>query len=211
MALGTVERNMRAEFTRLRDMAKKRIDRLQKSGLISSHEANEMRLEYIPKLRSMTAGDVPAALQALKRFIDKKESTVSGARKEIKKKQKANVARAETLGIRKESMPQFGKYMDWLKAKAYNNIFDSEQAVKVFKGMEDTTVRLKNIDVDSVLKDFKFWHENIAKLKYLAQIPDDIRAMIEKKGRGAGGTQTSRQLRNQLKRIDELRRQGMIR
>lgn len=75
--------SMRAEYTRMRDVAQKRIKRLEKqfpeSKVFLSHQKG------FPKLKEMDPRDFPKAFADLAKFIKAKGSTVTG-QKEIKEK-----------------------------------------------------------------------------------------------------------------------------
>ena len=74
---------MRAEYTRMRDVAQKRLHRLEKmfpeSRAIKSHP------EGFPKLKNLDPRDFPKAFAELAKFVKAKGSTVTG-QKQIKEK-----------------------------------------------------------------------------------------------------------------------------
>lgn len=74
---------MRSEYTRMRDVAQKRLHRLEKQFLES--RALQSHPEGFPKLKSIDPRDFPKAFAELAKFVKAKGSTVTG-QKQIKEK-----------------------------------------------------------------------------------------------------------------------------
>lgn len=74
---------MRSEYTRMRDVAQKRLQRLSKA--FPDSRAVKDHPKGFPKLKSIDPRDFPKAFSELAKFVKAKGSTVSGQR-EIKKK-----------------------------------------------------------------------------------------------------------------------------
>ena len=70
---------IRAEYTRLRDIAHKRISRLGKSEF-SKSAAYQAHKQDFPKLKNLDPRDIPAAMAEMVKFLKAKTSTVSGQR-----------------------------------------------------------------------------------------------------------------------------------
>lgn len=88
--IGLVKR----EYTRVRDIARKRIARLNKSGLITPRQYKNMQAQ-IPKIGSMKGNDVYTALMGVYRFLSSPGSTVSGVRKQ----RKTSLQNLQLMGI----------------------------------------------------------------------------------------------------------------
>ena len=124
--------DIQKEYTRLRDIAQKRIKR---GGLTTT----------VPKIREMRqqSGNGYTARLAkefaqLQRFISSPMSTFEG-RKRIQEKQLAKLQEHEFEGITKENISEFGRFMEWYREKYVVELpegravmFDSDTAVKVF-------------------------------------------------------------------------------
>lgn len=74
---------MRSEYTRMRDVAQKRIKRLEKQ--FPESKAYQSHAKGFPKLKGMDPRDFPKAFAELAKFVRAKGSTVTG-QKEIKEK-----------------------------------------------------------------------------------------------------------------------------
>lgn len=70
---------IKTEYTRLRDIAHKRISRLGKSEF-SKSAAYQAHKHDFPKLRNLDPRDIPAAMAEMVKFLQAKTSTVSGQR-----------------------------------------------------------------------------------------------------------------------------------
>lgn len=82
------------EYTRVRDIARKRIDRLNKSGLITPRQYKNMQAQ-IPKISTMKGDEVYTALMGVYRFLGSPGSTVTGTRK----KKKTSVQNLQLMGL----------------------------------------------------------------------------------------------------------------
>ena len=74
---------MRAEYTRMRDAAQKRLKRLEKQ--FPESKAVQQHPKGFRKLKDMDPRDLPKAMAELKKFMTAKSSTVTG-QKQIKEK-----------------------------------------------------------------------------------------------------------------------------
>ena len=70
---------IKTEYTRLRDIAHKRITRLGQSEFKKS-AAYQAHKQDFPKLRDLDPRDIPAAMAEMVKFLNAKTSTVSGQR-----------------------------------------------------------------------------------------------------------------------------------
>ena len=81
-------RAIKEEYTRLRDIAHKRINRLGSSEFKKS-AAYQAHKQDFPKLRDLDPRDIPAAMAEMVKFLQAKTSTVSGQRSRRSKTIKA--------------------------------------------------------------------------------------------------------------------------
>lgn len=68
---------IKAEYTRLRDIAHKRLQRLGKSEFRNT-AAYQSHKDDFPKLKDLKAADIPAAMADMVKFLKARTSTVSG-------------------------------------------------------------------------------------------------------------------------------------
>lgn len=75
---------LKNEYTRLRDIAHKRISRLGKSEFKKSAAYQSHKMDF-PKLRNLDPRDIPKAMADMVKFLQAKTSTVSGQRSRKRK------------------------------------------------------------------------------------------------------------------------------
>ena len=119
-------KDLRKEYTRLRDIAQKRIKRLRADPEGAQSKVLQIFPEGIPRISDMhgSRAQLESAMADLALFIRNPESTVSGVHK-------ANRARAKAAGMDEEQ--DAGTYMsidDWMayaKAQGLDTLYDSEE------------------------------------------------------------------------------------
>ena len=119
-------KDLRKEYTRLRDIAQKRIKRLRADPEGAQSKVLQIFPEGIPRISDMhgSRAQLESAMADLALFIRNPESTVSGVHT-------ANRARAKAAGMDEEQ--DAGTYMsidDWMayaKAQGLDTLYDSEE------------------------------------------------------------------------------------
>lgn len=119
-------RDLRKEYTRLRDIAQKRIKRLRADPEGAQSKVLQIFPEGIPRISDMhgSRAQLESAMADLALFIRNPESTVSGVHK-------ANRARAKAAGMDEEQ--DAGTYMsidEWMayaRAQGLDTLYDSEE------------------------------------------------------------------------------------
>ena len=79
---------LKNEYTRLRDIAHKRVSRLGKSEFKKSAAYQAHKMDF-PKLRNLDPRDIPKAMADMVKFLQAKTSTVSGQRSRKRKTMEA--------------------------------------------------------------------------------------------------------------------------
>ena len=167
----------------------------------SSGKANKARLALLTPTKYVAESDLSLGISDLSRFLYESPSTMKAARAAKARKEQEVAAAADTLreryglGISDEDMDTFGRYMEWLRKRAIDEIYDSGEAVEDFEKLRSTAADIEGVDVSSILKDFRYWTEHREELEDAKRVP----AEYFRRARGQYG-QTSRQLRNALSR-----------
>lgn len=108
---------VRREYTRTRDIARKRIERLKSSGFLTPREYQNM-LTQIPRIRDMVAPDaVYSALVGTYRFLASAESTIAGRRL----RRRISVQNLQLMGVdyaTEENAGELFRFIDDLAAVA---------------------------------------------------------------------------------------------
>lgn len=148
------EKEARAEYSRLRSIARKRLERLAAAGFDKTaiYKFNKDRFITLKKVKSPQ--QLGALLGDVRRFLIQKSSTVKGAR-EVRA-QAIERLRANNYNIQDDDFDNFVEFMEWWRAHAETSDVPSDIAVDIFKITER---RLVNREV--VERDFSWWVENV--------------------------------------------------
>ena len=148
------EKELRKEYTRLRDIAHKRMQRLQQSEFADSPIARYWKSE-IPKLRDMKSKeDIAFALSEVKGFVDSPYSTLKGAREKQEEKIKrirqldpklkqilGTIDRHHGLKLNKRTADSFFDFMNTKLATEIGNIYGSDRILQMYKVLKEKGVR----------------------------------------------------------------------
>lgn len=177
---GNVSREeLRKEYSRLRSVAKKRLERMtgtryentqtylkniNKYGTLEQIE-NMAKLQgrkLSPERQRELADSITAKkLQELYRFLTAKTGSIKGMR-EVERKAIETLRDRGYTFINRKNIQDFGEYMEYLRALHMNEQFDSERAGELFGAAEK-----KGIPPEQVAKDFSYWVQHVEELKKL--------------------------------------------
>ena len=182
---------VRKEYTRLRDIAQKRLKRLKASGLDDT-QAYLRNYKHYPKLKDIKSdSELAARLSDLARFITAKGSTVSG-QKDIMKKSLSTLHDTGYTFVNEGNFRDFGKFMEEYRNQMLDMSYDSGDAAD-FYGV----VVKHQLDPEKVKADFKFWLENLDRAEKL------------KKSKSAGNYEkTKGRIQKQLDEVETRKRKG---
>lgn len=148
-------KELRAEYSRLRDICQKRLKRLGQS------EFNTSQVYLYNKDRFKGLRDIPLTargnselrhlLSDMERFLSAETSTVSGAKAHRSKT--LNTLHSHGYGfVTEANIKQFGDFMEALREQNLDMIYDSERVAALYSIAET-----KGIDPDVIKKDFDYW------------------------------------------------------
>lgn len=142
------EKALRKEYTRLRDIAQKRLKRLRNEGFGNTDVASYFGGD-VPKLSSLkTKEDVVFALAELEGFVNAKQSTVSGMRKHIKEERRKAIETDSKMGeilaklnkhfpegerFTRSNVDRFFDFMNTKVALNVEKIVASDRIAKLYK------------------------------------------------------------------------------
>ena len=145
------EKEIRDEYRRLRNIANKRIDRLEKAGY-------EQTLTYLrnagayKSASNYTMNELHYKLYQISKFVAANSSTVSGMR--TIEKWAIKTLQEKGLG-RIKNLQEFGDFMEWARTRYKNSDFDSERAAEVYN-----EAKRRNIDIKEIKKDYELYRDN---------------------------------------------------
>lgn len=152
------EKEIRDEYRRLRNIANKRLARLEKAG----YGQTQTYLRNVGSYKApanYTTSELQYKLYQISKFISANSSTVSGMR--LIEKEAIEILREKGLG-RINNLQEFGDFMSWARTKYKSREFDSERAAEIFN-----EAKLRNISIEEIKKDYEFYLHNYDKITEL--------------------------------------------
>lgn len=153
------------EVGRLRDIAHKRVQRLEKAGF--GKMQTYKRLEMMSKIRLgeiKSESQASLALSQFYQFLTKAESTVSGARRYKKQKERNVKQLLSTHGYKVNDLAKFGEFMEKFRAYYGRRIIPSDQAAELYSTLEG-----EQFDVDEIMLHFEEYIEDLQKTAQIVE------------------------------------------
>jgi hypothetical protein len=152
------EREARAEYARLRTIAQKRIERLEKAGL----KVRGPRSSYAPLPRDASDVEIYKSLADVAKFVSMKSSTVTGRREQLKKFVETMQDRGYDF-INMNNAEQFGDFMEEAQKHDEYRGYGSKDVAELFH-----IAKTKHVDPIDLAKDLDLWMGN-EKLKTMSR------------------------------------------
>lgn len=146
-------RDLRKEYTRLRDIAQKRIKRLRADPEGAQSKVLQIFPEGIPRISDMhgSRAQLESAMADLALFIRNPESTVSGVHT-------ANRARARMIGMDEEQSAStymsIDEWMSYLRAQGILEMYGSDEARAYYYEAGGTNLSVEDLSKWSYDRDF---------------------------------------------------------
>lgn len=157
---GDLEREVRKEYTRLRDISQKRLKRLKAAGYADT-DVYKKNVKHYPKLANIKSkSELAQRLSDLSRFVGSSQSTVKGL-KERERKVLQTLRENGYKYIDESNLSDFGEFMEYYRDMKYDlEGYDSGDAADLY-----TVVEKNKLDADTVKEDFDFWLQNVDEAK----------------------------------------------
>ncbi len=152
------EKEIRAEYNRLRSIANKRVERLGRAGYKKS-QAYLKNVNAYKSASNYNLHQLQYKLYQVSKFVAAKASTVSGMR-EIEKTALEKLHEKELQQVK--DIWAFGDFMDWARAKYKGMDFDSERAAEVYN-----EAKRRDIDVGEIKKDYEMYKSHYKEFERL--------------------------------------------
>ena len=153
---------MRAEYTRMRDVAQKRLKRLEKA--FPDSKAVQSHPQGFAKLKNLDPRDFPKAFAELAKFVKAKGSTVTG-QKQIKEKT-IRTWQDQGLNLNQKNYDKTIKILEEMRRQKI--VYGSDKAVELADSMLDLDDQQTNEWLDH--------------LDYLLQHTEDLQEIPELRG-----------------------------
>lgn len=144
---------MKAEYTRLRNVANKRLLRMQDTRFENYQSFQQNVGKFIPVSRISSERELIYRLSEVERFISAKTSTISGIR-DIERRTLESLQDAGYTFVNAKNLAAFGEFMAEYRAQHLNEIYDSDEAYKLFVETQKRGIRLLKIK-----DNFEYWME----------------------------------------------------
>ena len=179
---GSLEREVRKEYTRLRDISQKRLKRLSAAGY-SGTEVYEKNVKHYPKLASIKSkSELAQRLSDLSRFVGSTQSTVKGI-KEREKKVLEKLHEHDFGFVNEDNLKDFGDFMELYRDNMVDMAgYDSGDAAELY-----SVVEKHKLDPEKVAADFEFYLDNLEELKKMRRAKsstgdtENFKRRVEKK------------------------------
>lgn len=155
---------IRREYSRLRDIAQKRLERLARNEPTSY--AYRKNVGQYPRLSDIGTEGAKELLPQLARFIGAKAGSVTGIREQ------RNMA-LETLRehgydfINKGNIKQFGEFMEAYRADKALQVVGSPTAAELYEAAKE-----RHMNIEEIKEQFAMWLEALPELQAIPPIPD---------------------------------------
>ncbi len=163
---------MRSEYTRMRDVAQKRLKRLEKN--FPESKAVQSHTQGFPKLKNLDPRDFPKAFAELAKFVKAKGSTVTG-QKQIKEKT-IKTWQDQGLKLNQKNYDKTIKILEEMRRRKI--VYGSDKVVELADSMLDLDDQQTNEWLDHL--DYLLQHtEELQEIPELRGYDfDEIREMI---------------------------------
>lgn len=166
LAKVATEREIRKEYTRLRDIAQKRVKRLGESEFSKgkAYQRNKggfLTLAQMTKEGSLSRSVFSNEIKKLVNFLSANTSTVSGSR-QAQEKAISSLRKYGYDFIDQSNIHDFGEFMEAFRAEYGRNARGSQDAAELYETLEQ-----KGIDPQQVQGEFWFWLENRKEIDHI--------------------------------------------
>lgn len=186
------EADARKEYTRLRDIAQKRLKRMGQS-MFRDTQAYRLNKDAYPVLKEVKAGkngrpsaDLAYKLSALSRFVSSKQGSVAGMTGIMKRNIKTLHSHGYSF-VNQENYLDFARFMEEWRAQGLDKEYDSGDAVELYE-----QVQRHHMNPTRVAEEFEYWLQNRKELEQL-------------KPSKSKGTQSSKNVKNRIERAKKRR------
>lgn len=145
---------MKAEYTRLRNVANKRLLRMQDTRFERYQSFQQNVGKFIPVSQISSERELIYRLSEVQRFITAKTSTISGIR-DIERRTLESLHDSGYTFVTSKNLAEFGEFMAEYRAQHLNEIYDSDEAYKLFEAS-----KRRGISLDKMRDNFAYWMEN---------------------------------------------------
>lgn len=151
---GIPQKEIKKEYTRLRDILNKRIQRINKSDFAGQGISGQFP-QGLPKLSEIAPEDLPYLLQQAATALNSRGGSLKGLQMRQSETVKSLRERGYT-NISDSNIRSFARFMDEARDRGLEKIYGSDTIATMY----DNIVAL-DISTEAIMKDFAWWLDNI--------------------------------------------------
>ena len=155
---------IRREYSRLRDIAQKRLQRLARNE--PGSYAYKKNVGQYPVLKEVGTEGARELLPRLARFIGAKTGTVQGIREQRNKALETLREHGYTF-INKGNIKQFGEFMEAYRADKALQVAGSPTVVELFEAAKE-----RHVNIEEIKNEFAMWLTALPELQAIPPLPD---------------------------------------
>lgn len=163
----------RAEYSRLRKIAEKRLKRLGQSEFKTGDVYRKYKDAFKPLPKKASAERVRKMLSDVARFTERKQASISGLR-ESRKKQLETLQERGYDWINKDNISTFNDYMARIMKFTAAKNYDSEEIVDLVHDAMDA-----DLDPDDVAEDFEDYLNGVKEIPEMPEEDEDEEEALE--------------------------------
>lgn len=204
------ESDVRTEYSRLRDIAIKRLDRLGNSEFLDKSIADRRKQDF-PKASSLDKRELTRALSDLGGFINSSLSTVTGQKNKRDKFIETMREKGYTF-LNKNNYKTFTNFMERMRPYINAQIIGSPDVLDIAQEEleEDEDKEITNSELENVFQQYEERAKEIAKIKKALPQYKNANIKVEDLDKIKERISHNRKLKKQLKKAnkEELKKQN---
>ena len=177
---GIPEKEIRKEYTRLRDILQKRIKTIQKSEFSGQGIAGQFP-QGLPKLAEIRPEDLPYLLQQAATAINSSSGSLKGLRHRRSETIKSLQERGYT-NIDESNISSFARFMEESRERGLDRVYGSDTIATLY----DTTIAI-GVSPEEVMQDFTWWVDNVEDI-------EEVSVKLRKRGENVTAETIRREL-----------------
>lgn len=181
---GIPEKEIHKEYTRLRDILRKRIETINKSEFAGQGIAGQFP-EGLPKLSEIQPENLPYILQQFATAIRSNSGSLKGLRKR-RKDTLESLHKSGYVNINEKNIAAFARFMEEARDRGLEKIYGSD----IIATLYDTTLAI-GINPDDVMQDFTWWLDNVDAI-------EDVNYKLRKRGEHVTAESIRKELEKEL-------------
>lgn len=165
-AKSLTDKELRKEYSRLRSIARKRLERFEGTEWTDTQTYKAYKEGFKPIKDIKDERELRYQLTQVARFVTTETASVSGLEKQRKQAIETLNDRGYSF-VNKKNYHKFTDFMEYVRTSSIAKLYDSNQVAEFF---EESLEKRKNMSEKDLQKSFKSWERKQQKLKKIQNI-----------------------------------------